>query len=251
MDEEEYVSDDDSSNYEILNSTHQLFLSLRDKFYSRVKSSFIRSKKILSSPIALEAQLCQASNNSIALRSEIEVLIRKNIIRCFNLNLSKYGTERYFMLEIDYRDQLQKMNDETVNFFLNFIIRQNHISPTISAKMLESNNFSQSDINYLVNIKVLLLNTGKGQQYILSIPSSGPIIQSISKGRRSLVSYLNHQKDKIAEKFNVERQNIEDSIFYSEFHCQELLGIGVFEEVSIPNRPVQIILKYDPYKVSV
>lgn len=248
MEEEEYVSDDSNSNYEILNPTHQLFLSLRDKFYSRIKPIIIKSQKELSSPIVLEAQLNQATNNPINLRSEIEILIRKNIIRCFHLNLSKYGTERYFMLEIDYRDQLQRMKDEKVDFFLNFVISKNHISPTISTEMLKSNNFTQDHITYLVNKKVLLLNIGKGQQYVVSVPSSEPIVQSVSKGRRSLVSYLNRQKDKIVEKLNVERQNIEGSIFYAEFHCQELLGIGVFEELQIPNRPIQILLKYDPYK---
>lgn len=251
MDEVEYVSDDDSSNYEIVNSTHQLFLSLRDKFYSRVKPVSIKRHTDLSSPIVLEAHLCQSSSNLITLRNEIEILIRKNIIRCFNLNLSKYGTERYFMLEIDYRDQLQRMNDERVSCFLNFILNKNHISPMISEKMLKSNHFTTDDIIYLVNKKILLLNTGKGQQYILAVPSSGPIVQSISKGRRALVSYLNHQKDKIAEKSNVEKQNIEQSIFYAEFHCEELLGIGVFEEIKIPNRAIQIILKYDPYKTIV
>ncbi|KAK8896357.1 hypothetical protein M9Y10_014255 [Tritrichomonas musculus] len=246
--EEEYVSNDENYNYQIINPTHKLFLSLRDNFYSRIKPVPNKNKMEISSPLVFDAQLYQLSNDYLSIRSDIEILIRKKIIRCFNLNLSKYGTERYYMLEIDYVDQLRRMNDELVNNFLNFVINKSYISPTISTKTLELNHFSSKDISYLVNKKVLLLNTGKGQPYILSVPSSSSIIYSISNGRKHLVTYLNHQKNKIVEKFDVERQNIKDSIFYAEFHCQELLGIGVFEEIKISNRPSQIILKYDPYK---
>ncbi|OHS93350.1 hypothetical protein TRFO_40365 [Tritrichomonas foetus] len=249
--EEEYVSDsEDSEKYYIVNSSHQLFLDLRDKFYSRVKPHLDPNSfrgMALPSPIIFEAQLIQASDDRFSLRSDLEILIRKNIIRCFNLFISHYSSERYFMLEIDYIDTLERMNDKTINSFLNMIKEKRYISPTMSSKTLEEYGFTQYDIKYLINKKILLLNQGKGQQYSMSIPSSANVIASISSGRRALVNYLSKQKNKITERSNVERQNIKDSIFYGEFHVQELLGLGVFEEINIPGRPPQLILKRDPY----
>ena len=74
--EEEYVSDDDSSNYEIVNSTHQLFLSLRDKFYSRVKPVSIKRHTDISSPIVLEAHLCQSYDLIIEYYLKMQFLMK-------------------------------------------------------------------------------------------------------------------------------------------------------------------------------
>lgn len=244
--EEEYVSSSGGeSNYAILNHTHQLILQLRESFFQRVKPN--PKLKVLPQPIILEAQLMQATSDKFSLRNEIELLIRKRIIRCFYINLSSYGNERYFMLESDYLEQLENEKSENIQRFKDFIDSHNFISPTISTKTLESHSFSREDISFFVNKKILLLNTERGQEYLIHVPSSGKVVRSISEGRRVLVTYLSHQKNKIADKLNIESHNIESSVFYAEFHCQELLGIGVFEEIKIPNRPVQLLLKFNPY----
>ena len=248
----EYFSDSEREEaYQILNPTHQLFLDLRENFYSRVKPSTRQNGyrgMALPSPIIIEAQLLEATNDKLSLRNEIEVLIRNYVIRCFVLSLNHYRSERYFMLEIDYIDMLEQMNDKTVNRFISFLKEKKYIAPTISPKTLEENGFNQNDIDYFINKKVLLLNTGRGQKYIMSIPGTGNVIASISYGRQELVNYLNHQRNKITDLANVERQNIRNSIFYAEFHCKELIGLDIFEVIKIPNRPAQVVLKFNPYQ---
>jgi hypothetical protein len=106
--------------------------------------------------------------------------------------------------------------------------------------------FSDDDIKELLRVKCLLM---KGEDtYDFAIPSAGAAIASLDAGRRKLTGYMKRRPAHLAERSNVERQLIDGSIFYGEFHVQDLIGAGVFEVVQCYGRREQIHLIYDPYQ---
>jgi hypothetical protein len=119
------------------------------------------------------------------------------------------------------------------------------IGPTVSKENLIGANFSEGDITSLISLKCLLLQGHDAFQ--LTVPSGGATVSSIANGRKALIKYVSRRPLKMAERFEVERRTIDESIFYAEFHVQELLGIGVFELIQSHGRPDQLHLIYDPF----
>lgn len=240
------MSASESSDFEYVNQTHENIMNLRERFYSRVKPKehMIYQGNPLPSPIITEAQLMECSSNIQQLGSELEQLIRMKIIQQFELKLANNQNERFFMLVIDYIDSIERFGNKTGIKFVEKIFRKS-IAPCVSKKKLEEAGFNEEEIKELVNIKVLLLRGNS--EYNLYIPYVSIVISSIENGRKFLVNYLNKKKCKVADRNDVERQTIDDSIFFAEFHVQELLGIGVFEKIHINNRPEQLSLAYNPY----
>jgi hypothetical protein len=198
----------------------------------------------LPHPIVLEAQLMELTSDKRSLRGELELLVRRRVVRSFCLDLPGFPSERYFVLEIDYVDQLELMRDTIVDKFLRDVARQ-RIAPTVRHNELEAAGFADSDIRQLVACKCLLIRSGGVFQFAL--PSAGAALASVAEGRKTLVSYVKRLPAKIAERQQVERRPIDGSIFYAEFHVQELIGVGVFEVVATQGRPERIHLAYDPY----
>jgi hypothetical protein len=235
------------SDYHELNTTHHNFMELRSRFFSRVKPRNDQKSyggMGLPHPIVLEAQLMERAPDKRLLRGELELLVRRQVIRVFDLALPGFPSERYFVLEIDYVDQLELMHDPTVDRFLRDIARP-RITPTVRRDALTSARFTDSDIRELVACKCLLIRSGGVFQFAL--PSAGAAIASVAEGRKTLVAYVNRLPAKIAERQQVERRPIDRSIFYAEFHVQELIEVGVFEVVTTHRRPDRIHLAYDPY----
>ena len=148
------------------------------------------------------------------------------------------------MLEIDYIDSIKRYGNPVGIRFADEILSKS-ISPVVTLQTLQKAGFSESDIKTLINIKVLLLR--QHGEYSLYIPYASIVIGSLSSGRKYLVSYVKKMRSKIAERREVERRTVDDSVFYADFHVQELIGLGVFEVIRVQGRPEQVSLAYDPY----
>ncbi|KAH0795337.1 hypothetical protein GPJ56_000786 [Histomonas meleagridis] len=148
------------------------------------------------------------------------------------------------MLEIDYIDSVKRYGNPVAARFADEILTKS-ISPIITLQTLKKAGFYEADIKTLVGIKVLLLRSHG--EYNLYIPYASIVIGSLDAGRKYLVNYVKKMRSRVAERREVERRTIDNSIFYADFHVQELIGLGVFEVIRIQGRPEQISLAYDPY----
>lgn len=224
-----------------LNPTHCNFMALHAQFFDRVKP---RVSMAFGYPIILEAQLMALARDKRALRTELELLQRRKIVRAFNLDLPRFPAERYFVLDGDYVDHLRIIGRPVVRRFLSEIAVR-HRARAIRKDALIDAGFTEADIRELIAAECLLLKTGS--MYQLAMPSSGAIIASVADARQKLVASLAHLPSQMAERAQVERRTFDGSVFYAEFHVQELIGLGVLEVVSVQGQPDQLRLVYDPY----
>ena len=230
-----------------ISETHTHFLDLRDTFYERIRPQRDQSYggMRLPYPIVLEAHLLELADDKMVLREELEELIRKKIIRSFEFEIPEYLPERFFVLTIDYLDQLAKMESPIVDKFSKEIVSTT-VSSRVTKEALTKASFSDDEIRELVNMKCLLLKSPG--VYLMSMPFCGGMRASLAAGRKYLVKYLASKARKTHDRGEVERRTIDDSIFYAEFHVHELIGLGVFEVIKTPSRADRIHLVYNPYK---
>ena len=242
----DFLSSDDSgeeNSMKIINKTHKLFLKLRNEYYSFVRPQLKNDYGgfRLTQPIIPESHLLAETTNKKTIRQEIELLIRKKIIRSFPLESPQYPNERYFMLMSDYISQIKTQGSQVATDFADKVI-PNHIKTTITTEELKSFGFSQNDIIELTRIHLLYIH---GNEYTIGIPAAAAFLQSITEGRKGVVSYLKRMPDAI--KTEVERRTVDGSIYYSSFHTKSLYGLGVITFIKTPAREERIRLVYDPY----
>lgn len=231
-----------------LNDTHTHILDLRDKFYERIKP---KPKKDgyggmeLPYPFVLEAQLSQMAEDKLEMQSDIEFLIRKNVIRSFEIELADYPRERFFVVEIDYVTKMKEMKSDVIDKFLENVALT-HRSPRITREALIKAGMTEEEISKLIKLNCLLMKNS--EIFFMSIPTFGGARSSITHGRRFLVNYVRSKQGRVCDRSEVERRTIDDSIFYAEFHAQELIGIGVFDVIETKGKPDKLRLVFDPYK---
>ena len=233
---------------EEISETHTHILDLRDKFYERIKpqpSENGYGGMRLPYACILEAHLLELTEAKHNLKDELEELIRKNIIRSFEIEIPEYLPERFFVLTVDYVHQLESLKKPLVDKFVKEVVNQS-VSPRVSKSWLAKAGFSEAEMRELVDLKCLLIKSAN--VYQMSMPFCGAMKSSLASGRRYLVNYLSGKPGKTYDKSEIERRTIDDSIFYAEFHMHELIGLGVFQVVKTPARADRIRLIFDPYK---
>ena len=121
-----------------------------------------------------------------------------------------------------------------------------HRSSRITREALIKGGMTPEEITKLVDLKCLLMKNS--DVFFMAIPTFGAARTSIGEGRRFLVNYLNSKPGRVFERSEVERRTIDGSIFYAEFHVQELIGIGIFDVIKTKGKPDKLRLVFDPYK---
>ena len=226
-----------------INKTHELILKLHSEYYNYVRpkltNNYLGFK--LSLPIIPESHLLADTTNKKSLRNEIEQLIRKKIIRSFQMGNPPFSSERFFMLMNDYINQVKSQGSQIATDFADKVI-PNHIKTTIPEKELISFGFNKEQIIDLTRIHLLYINN---DEYVIGIPAGTAFFQSISDGRQGVVAYLKRMPD--SPRFDVEKKIIDGSIYYSSFHTKSLYGLGVISFRKSASGEERVHLIYDPY----
>ena len=240
----DFLSSQPEEEISFVNETHKIIWKLHEEYFKYVRPRM----KVdgyggyrLTPPIIPESHILFEATNKKTLRQEIEILIRKKIIRSFNVDIPQFSSERYFMLMNDYTDQIKSQGSQVATNFADRVM-PDHVKTTITEDELKKHGFNDKDIIDLVRIHVLYIESGG---YRIGIPAGMAFMESISSGRKDIVSYLKKVPD--ALKSDVERRYVDSSIYYGSFHTKSLIGLGVIKVIKNPSREDRYHLVYDPY----
>ncbi|EAX97882.1 hypothetical protein TVAG_490100 [Trichomonas vaginalis G3] len=229
-----------------INNTHKIILSLKNEYYKflkpRVKADDYGGYRP-TLPIIPEAQILFESTNKKSVRGELEILLRKKIIRQFYVDLPDFPSERFFMLFHDYIDQFKSVGSQLATDFADKVLEK-HLKFIISETELKKFGFNDENIREMVQMHILYIT--ENHSYHIGLPNGTPFTMSVNSGRREIISYLKRCPN--AKKMSVLSRNINDSLYYGEFHFKSLLGIGVIS-LQQARSPLddKVSLVYDPY----
>ena len=145
------------------------------------------------------------------------------------------------MIESSYLEQLLSFESKSVKKYVDQVLPK-IISEYVSLEFLKNSGITNDDIKELVSIKVLLIRDENS--YFLSIPSLGAIRVSITEGRKALINHLKRNPD--PKRDDLERKTVDESIFYSTYHLEALIGLGIVKVYTPNGRESRIRLVYDP-----
>lgn len=238
---------DGSEIEKFINSTHKIIANLKDDYFRFVKPRLKADDYggyRPTPPIFPEAQILLESTNKKSVRTEIEVLLRKKIIRQFYVNLPDFPSERFFMMYDDYVSQFKSVGVQIITNFADKVLNK-HQKYIISTKELNNFGFNEDNIREMVQLHLLYIAPNKS--YFIGLPNGTAYNESENYGRKEIINYLKHCPN--AKRQNLLARNIDKSLYYTEFHYKSLLGIGVLSLHQASN-PLddKVSLVYDPYQ---
>ncbi|KAJ7525739.1 hypothetical protein O6H91_17G063900 [Diphasiastrum complanatum] len=214
---------------------------------------FPKLEKVTVQPFVLRSQLYSSIKDRTTVDQELEAFRKQGTIRVFKLNT---GQDDFAIMLLDnYLFQLESAKkrmeskhgqDPTLVFdwFLTNVINTNtQVSITHSELVMllsKGGPVADKHISLLINAGLLVRQLADETTYWFSIPNVGPILKSLTQGRKELLYFLSRRRYKEIFLSQFEKRGLRTSSLGVQFHIRDLLGSG---KIHVVHNPIGLLIR--------
>lgn len=236
--------DDDCED--VPNDTLATILSLRSQF-----KCFDRTGQL--PPVVLKSQLYSVLSDRTNADRDLDELRRTNKVRLFKLatgsddhgilttddyrSLVVESPQRVNSKEVDAKRTLEWFGNQVLASCWNVTVTMGQLSDMFSKSQAARSSLPSMDsmISTLLQSGVLCRHTEVDGAYLFCIPSLGPVVRSIVKGRSELIGIFKRRAcNDMSDRQLYETIKLRQSVLGVQFHVRDLLGQGVLLQLKTP-----------------